>query len=161
MTKRSGRKSQAANDFIEPLKPTITNAANVTNRPYNNGAVDISFVMSPASPIATSYLVKTVVPEGQTPITGTGSSSPVTITGLLSNTSYKFTITASNAIGNSPVSDESQSVLVTTVPQTPNAPTLSNNGAETNRVVWVAPANNGGSEITNYEKGLQKRMQKA
>jgi hypothetical protein len=107
--------------------------------------------MSPASPIATSYLVKTVVPEGQTPITGTGSSSPVTITGLLSNTSYKFTITASNAIGNSPVSDESQSVLVTTVPQTPNAPTLSNNGAETNRVVWVAPANNGGSAITNYE----------
>jgi len=151
MTKRSGRKSQAANDFIEPLKPTITNAANVTNRPYNNGAVDISFVMSPASPIATSYLVKTVVPEGQTPITGTGSSSPVTITGLLSNTSYKFTITASNAIGNSPVSDESQSVLVTTVPQIPNAPTLSNNGAETNRVVWVAPANNGGSAITNYE----------
>jgi hypothetical protein len=151
MTKRSGRKSQAANDFIEPLKPTITNAANVTNRPYNNGAVDISFVMSPTSPIATSYLVQTVVPEGQTPITGTGSSSPVTITGLLSNTSYKFTITASNAIGNSPVSDESQSVLVTTVPQIPNAPTLSNNGAEQNKVVWVAPANNGGSAITNYE----------
>jgi hypothetical protein len=151
MTKRAGRKSQASNDFIEPLKPTITNAVNVTNRPYNNGAVDISFVMNPASPIATSYLVKTVVPEGQTPITAIGSSSPVTITGLLANTSYKFTITASNAIGDSPVSNESQSVTVTTVPQTPPNPSISNNGAETNNASWSAPANNGGSTITNYE----------
>jgi len=151
MTKRSGRKSQAANDFIEPLKPTITNAVNVTNRPYNNGSVDISFVMSPASPIATSYLVQTVVPEGQTPITATGTSSPVTITGLLSATNYRFTITASNDIGDSPVSDQSSEVYVITTPKTPQTPSISNNGAETNNVTWTATQFDGGSAVTNYE----------
>lgn len=152
MSKRAGRHSQSSNDFIEPFKPTITNAVNnPTGRPYNDGKVDISFTMNVTSPVATLYTVKTVVPEGQTPITGTGTSSPVSITGLLSATNYKFTITASNDAGDSPVSDESSEVYVTTTPQVPSAPSLSNNGAETNYVTWTAPSNDGGNSITGYE----------
>jgi hypothetical protein len=152
MSKRAGRHSQSANDFIEPFKPIISSVLNVpTNRPYNDGKVEVYFTMNETSPVATLYTVKTVVPEGETPLTGTGTSSPVSITGLLSATTYKFTITASNEAGDSPVSNESNEVTVTTVPQTPPTPSLANNGAETNSVTWSAPAYSGGATITGYE----------
>ena len=152
MSKRAGRHSQSANDFIEPFKPIISSVVNVpTNRPYNDGKVEVYFTMNETSPVATLYTVKTVVPEGETPLTGTGTTSPVSITGLLSATTYKFTITASNEAGDSPVSNESNEVTVTTVPQTPPTPSLANNGAETNSVTWSAPAYSGGATITGYE----------
>jgi hypothetical protein len=158
MSKRAGRKSQASNDFIEPLKPTITNVAIVNNRLFDNGAVDVSFILSPISPIATSFTVTAIDTAdgsgGQTPaepFTTVGQSSPITVTGLKTGKTYKFTMIASNDIGDSPVSNESQTIVIVTAPQTPNTPTISNNGAETNNVVWTASANDGGSAVTNYE----------
>lgn len=159
MSKRAGRKSQASNDFIEPLKPTITNVVLAENRFYDDGKVDVSFILSPISPLATSYTITTIntaLPEGSTdelsvPFTTTGPSSPIAITGLKTGRTYKFTMIASNDVGDSPVSDESQTIVIVTAPQTPNAPAITNNGAETNNVTWTAPAKNGGSDITNYE----------
>ena len=158
MSKRAGRKSQASNDFIEPLKPTITNVAIVNNRLFDNGAVDVSFILSPISPIATSFTVTAIDTAdgsgGQTPaepFTTVGQSSPITVTGLKTGKTYKFTMIASNDIGDSLVSNESQTIVIVTAPQTPNTPTISNNGAETNNVVWTASANDGGSAVTNYE----------
>jgi hypothetical protein len=150
MSKRAGRHSQSANDFIAPYKPVISSTTIATDRPYNNGKVDVYFTMSEGSPFVSLYTVKTVVPEGETPLTGTGVTSPVSITGLLSGTNYKFTITASNDAGNGPASDESVEVYVTTNPETPATPTLTNNGAETNSIAWTAP-NTGGLTITGYE----------
>jgi hypothetical protein len=150
MSKRAGRHSQASNDHIAPYKPVISSTTIATNRPYNDGKVDVYFTMSEGSPFVSLYTVKTVVPEGQTPLTGTGTTSPVSITGLLSETNYKFTITASNDAGNGPASDESVEIYVTTNPQTPATPSLTNNGAETNSISWTAP-NTGGLTITGYE----------
>jgi hypothetical protein len=150
MSKRAGRHSQASNDHIAPYKPVISSTTLATNRPYNNGKVDVYFTMSEGSPFVSLYTVKTVVPEGETPLTGTGTTSPVSITGLLSATNYKFTITASNDAGNGPVSEESVEMYVTTNPETPATPSLSNNGAETNSISWTAP-NTGGLTITGYE----------
>jgi hypothetical protein len=48
-------------------------------------------------------------------ITGTGASSPITVSGLSNGTAYTFTVTATNAIGTSPASSASGSV-------TPNPP---------------------------------------
>ncbi len=81
--------------------------------------------------------------------TGTGASSPVTVTGLQSDTAYTFTVTATNAFGTSAPSSASNSITATTVPAKPAAPTATSPSAGIDRVTWTAPAN-GGSVITNY-----------
>lgn len=144
--KKSGRKSQASNDFLEPKAPTGVSASNVgTNRPFNNGAATVSFTHDSSGPAATSYTA-TSSPGG---LTGTGSSSPITVEGLQSSTSYTFTVVATNAVGNSPASSASGSVTITTVPATPSAPSASSPNANQDIISWSAPAN-GGSAITSY-----------
>lgn len=147
MSKKAGRRSQSANDFLEPMAPVIASATDVgTNRAFNDGAVTVSFTLPENSPAATGY---TVLSSGAQ--TATGSSSPITITGLLSDTAYTFQVKATNAVGDSPYSTASSSVTVTTVPQTPSAPTAStvaNNAQDS--VSWTAPAN-GGKAISTYD----------
>ena len=144
--KRAGRKSQQANDFLEPQQPTITSATNVgTGRAFNNGAVDVAFTLPENSPAATGFTV-TSSPGS---FTATGATSPLRVTGLLSDTGYTFTVVATNASGNSIASAASSSVTVTTVPATPAAPTASSPNADQDQISWTAPAN-GGSAITNY-----------
>jgi hypothetical protein len=146
MSKRSGRKSQGANDFLMPYAPTIDSASNVgTARPYNDGAADISFTPDSRN-AATSYTVL----SSPGSYTASGSSSPIRVTGLASDTAYTFTVTATNAYGTSEASAASGSVTATTVPATPGAPTATaQGGASNDDVSWSAPAT-GGSAITNY-----------
>ena len=146
MSKRSGRKSQGANDFLMPYAPTIDSASNVgTARPYNDGAVDISFTADPRN-AATSYTVL----SSPGSYTASGASSPIRVTGLASDTAYTFTVTATNTYGTSAASAASGSVTATTVPATPGAPSATAQGAAANDdVSWSAPAT-GGSAITSY-----------
>ena len=144
--KRAGKKSQQANDFLEPKQPTITSATNVgTGRAFNNGAVDVAFTLPGDSPAATGFTVT----SNPGSFTATGASSPLQVTGLLSDTGYTFTVVATNASGNSAASTASSTVTVTTVPATPSAPTASSPNADQDQISWSAPAN-GGSSITNY-----------
>jgi len=86
-----------------PDAPTGVSASNATattldvsfSAPANNGGSAI-----------TGYTV-TSSPGG---ITATGSSSPITVSGLTALTSYTFTVTATNAIGTSAASDPSSAV---------------------------------------------------
>jgi len=144
--KKSGRKSQASNDFLEPRAPQSVSATNVgSGRAYNNGRADVTFSLPENSPAATSYTV-TSSPGS---FTGTGSSSPISVTGLQSDTAYTFTVVATNAVGNSPASSASSSITATTVPATPGAPSVSSPNANYDEVAWSAPAT-GGSAITGY-----------
>ncbi len=150
--KKTGRKSQASNDFLEPLTPTITGATDVgTGRAFNDGAVDVSFTLPALSPAATSFTV-TSSPGG---FTGTGASSPVRVTGLASNASYTFTMTATNAAGTSAASSASSSVTATTVPATPSAPTATA-GVDQDTVSWTAPANGGSFDLYSFIKSSDK-----
>ena len=145
--KKTGKKSQAANDFLEPRQPVISSASNVgANRAYNNGRADVAFALPENSPAATSFTV-TSSPGSYT---ASGASSPLSVTGLQSNTAYTFTVVATNAYGNSLASAASSSVTATTVPATPGAPSATAQGAASNDdVSWSAPAD-GGSAITSY-----------
>ena len=143
--KKGGKKSQGANDFLMPKAPTIGTATDVgTNRPYNNGAATVTFTADPTY-AADSFTV-TSTPGSYT---ASGSSSPITVTGLQSDTSYTFTVTATNAYGTSSASSASNSITATTVPDAPAKPTASSPNADQDEVSWSAPAN-GGSAITNY-----------
>jgi len=144
--KKAGRHSQQSNDFLQPFAPESVSATNVgSGRAFNSGRADVTFSLPANSPAATSYTV-TSSPGG---FTGTGSSSPISVTGLLSATAYTFTVVATNSYGDSQASSASSSITATTVPQTPSAPSASSPSAGTDSVSWSSPAT-GGSAITNY-----------
>jgi hypothetical protein len=144
--KKAGKVSQSANDFLEPKAPESVSATNVgSGRAFNNGRADVTFTLPADSPAATSYTV-TSSPGS---FTASGASSPLSVTGLQSNTAYTFTVVATNAVGNSPASSASNSITATTVPATIGTPSAGNNGAQNNNASWSTPAD-GGSAIIDY-----------
>jgi len=96
------------------------------------------------SPI-TSYTV-TSNPEGKT---ASGTSSPITVTGLTNGTPYTFSVKATNAIGTGRASSPSNSVTPATVPGAPTIGTATAGNAQAT-VTFTPPASNGGSPITSY-----------
>jgi hypothetical protein len=140
-----------------PDAPTIGVPTNVgTGTNYNAGQVNIAFTAGATGGKAiTGY---TALSSGAQ--TGTGASSPILVSNLLSATGYTFQVKATNANGDSAYSSASSSVTVTTKPAAPAAPTVTTaavggsaaqGSANTanDTVSWAAPAN-GGSAITNY-----------
>jgi hypothetical protein len=144
INKRFGKKAQSANDALMPWTPTIGTATDVgTNRAYNDGAASVTFTAN-GPYAATSYTV--LASTGQT---ATGSSSPITVTGIATGATPTFTVKATNANGDSAYSSASSAITITTVPATPSAPSATSPSAGTDTVSWSAPAN-GGKSITNY-----------
>jgi hypothetical protein len=145
MSKRSGRKSQAANDFLEPKPVENLTATDVgTARAYTDGAANLSWELPAGSPPATSYSI-TTTPSSTTETT---SNTSFQFTGLSSNTSYTFSVTGSNAAGTS-AATTSSSVLITTVPQAPQSPSVSTPNANEDIVTWSA-GETGGKAINSY-----------
>lgn len=104
------------------------------NAPSDNGGSTI-----------TSYTV-TASPGG---ITASGSTSPITVTGLTNGTAYSFTAVANNSNGHSVASSESNQIIPATTPGTPqNISALAGNGEAS--VSFDSPANNGGLEVSSY-----------
>jgi hypothetical protein len=132
--------------FAAPGAPTIGTASDVgTSRSYNNAAASISFTPSSTGGTATQYFI-TSTPGG---LTSYGTSSPITITGLTSSTQYTFTASAVGSFGNSPASNPTTPLTVTSVPQAPTIGTATATGPTTASVSFTAGAT-GGSSITSY-----------
>lgn len=140
--------SQNTKGFLNPLAPTIGTATNVgTSRAYNNGAATVTFTANPAGAPATSFTA-TSSPGGYT---ATGASSPLTVTGLQSNTAYTFIVKATNAVGDSPNSSASNSITATTVAQAPTVGTISSNTGAVGRMNVPYTANaTGGAAISTF-----------
>jgi len=132
---------------LVPNAPTVGTATNTpSGRAYNNGAASVTFTPAVIGPVATSYTV-TSSPGGYT---ASGASSPLTVTGLQSNTAYTFTATATNALGTSVASSASNSITATTVPQAPTIGAVNQvAGALSATVAYTANAT-GGSAITVF-----------
>ena len=147
--RKKGIKAAAQDNFIAPDAPTIGAVTNVgTGRAFNNGSATVAFTApTTGNTVGITSYTATSSPGG---FTGSGASSPITVTGLQSNTAYTFTVTATNAFGTSSASSASSSITATTVPATPAAPTITSvSQTSTDIVTWVAPAT-GGSAITGY-----------
>jgi hypothetical protein len=143
--KRVGKKSLAQNDFLAPSAPINVSATDVgTSRPFNNGAAIVTFSLPAGSQAATSYTV-----TSSTGQSNSGSSSPITVSGIPVNSSVTFIVTATNASGTSQQSSPSAAIAITTVPNKPLAPTVSSPSAGSDSVSWSAPSN-GGKAITGY-----------
>jgi sugar lactone lactonase YvrE len=72
----------------------------IATAPGNSAVVSFTAPTNTGGLPITSYIVKSSVGN----LTATGSSSPITITGLLAGTNYTFTVSATNADGTGPSS---------------------------------------------------------
>lgn len=130
-------------DIPDGAIPTATDVG--TSRPFNNGSATITLAAPTTGGPATSYTV-TSDPGS---FTATGSS-PLTVTGLQSGTSYTFTSKGNSALGSSYLpSIASNSIVATTVPDAPiigEATKISNTVAS---LTFTPPAS-GGTNITGY-----------
>jgi len=124
--------------------PIIPDAPTGASAERGNAQAIVSFNMPEGT--TTSYTV-TSNPEG---ITATGTSSPITVTGLTNGTAYTFTVVATNQAGCSPASAASASVTPMTTPGIPRE-LAAVAGDEIIELTWAEPADNGGGNITGYE----------
>lgn len=139
----------------KPLAPTNVTATDVgTNRPFNNGAVSLSWSQASNGvsitgykieySVGPDYLVYSVLNSN----TGNNSTSG-TFTGLDSNKNYKFVVTAIGSLANSDPSADSNAVLITTVPREPNGISAVAGNALAN-VYFTASNFNGGKTVTDF-----------
>jgi hypothetical protein len=128
-----------------PESPTGVSAVDIgTSRAYNDGAATITFVPSTSGDVATSYTA--ISTPGS--YTATGTSSPIVVPGLQSNTLYTFKVYATNGAGNSSDSVASSSITATTVPEAPTITSI-DYGFERLSVNYTAGAT-GGKAVTLY-----------
>ena len=145
VNKRAGKHSAQQNDFLAPYAPTIGTATNVgVGRAYNDGSATVTFTPNTIN-AADSYTV-TSYPGGYN---ASGTSSPITVTGLQSGVSYTFKATATNSYGTSDPSADSNTITATTVPAAPTGVSAASPNAGSDDISWTAPAN-GGVAISNY-----------
>ena len=130
-----------------PFAPIIGTAtatgqttANVTfTPPTSNGGAAI-----------TSYIIVSN-PTGGIGSVNQSIGGTIAVTALITNTNYTFTVSAQNVNGFGPASTSSNSILTFAgVPNVPTGVTATATGQTPANVVFVAPANNGGSTITSY-----------
>ena len=128
---------------VPPSAPSSVVATNQgSGRAYNNGQSSVAF--SAGTFAGTTYTI-TSSPGSYT---ASGSTSPITITGLQSSTQYTYTAVASSKYGTSSASSASTGVTATTVPQAPTIDSVTAGDAQAS-VAFTAGAT-GGSAITGY-----------
>jgi len=131
-----------------PDAPTVGTATNVgTSRAFNNGAATVTYTAAPTGGPVTTFTA-TSTPGS---FTGTGTS-PITVTGLQSATSYTFTVSAANANGTL-TSASSSSITATTIPQVPTIGTATVASGQSytgsaNTSVTFTPGATGGASAT-------------
>jgi len=117
--------ASAASNSVTPTgstpEPTVPGAPTIGTATAGNAQATVSFT-APASDGGSAITLYTVTssPGG---LMGTGSASPITVTGLTNGTAYTFTVRATNAVGMGAASAASNSVTPTAPTTAPAAPT--------------------------------------
>ncbi len=132
---------------LVPPSATIPEAPTSVTAVAGNAQATVSFAVPGSdggSPI-TSYTV-TSSPGA---ISATGTTSPITVTGLTNGQAYTFTVIATNSVGPSAPSAASAPVTPATVPGSPTGVSAVAGDAQAT-VSFTAPVSTGGSSIISY-----------
>lgn len=128
-----------------PDAPSISAINSGFGRAYNDGAATLTLTAAATGGgTITSYTALST--PGSFTATGT---SPLTVTGLQSATSYTFQVKGTNASGTGSYGGASSSITATTKPQAPTVGTATKPTSSTASVTFTANAT-GGSAITGY-----------
>jgi hypothetical protein len=144
----TGAQSAASNSVTTasvPGAPTI-GTATVSGL---TASVPFTAPASDGGSTITTYTA-TSSPSGITGTLSQAGSGTVTVSGLAGNTTYTFTVTATNVIGTGAASAASNSVTSATVPGAPTIGTATATTPTAATVTYTAPASDGGSAITLY-----------
>jgi fibronectin type 3 domain-containing protein len=116
-----------------------------------NGAVGLTWgapVSDGGSPITNYKVYRGTTSGGEVELTSVGSVLAFNDTGLTNGVTYHYRVSAVNALGESPLSNHVQATPAT-VPSAPRNLTYVLDVGDIH-LSWEAPADNGGSAITNY-----------
>jgi titin len=143
----NGTSSADSTSFVAatvPAAPTVTdiqrgsNAAVVSFSSNGNGSDTI-----------TGYTVACTSTDGGSPQSQSGTTSPVSVGSLANGKTYTCNVVATNHIGDSLASADSDSIVVAAVP---DAPTITDQtlSADASTISFDAPVSDGGDSITGY-----------
>jgi hypothetical protein len=153
-TNSSGTSSPSgATNVAIPNVPGAPTSVAVTPSTTTTGQASVSFTppQNNGGAAITGYTVTATPTGGDTAITKSCTSSPCTLTGLASATTYAVTVSAVNQEGSSKPSTGA-SVTMPTVPGAPTGVSV-NAGSSTGGQALVSfspPSSNGGAPITGY-----------
>ena len=128
------------------IPPSVPSTPSAVTAVAGNAQATVSFKESVSNAGPVLFYTVTSRPEN---IRATGTSSPITVTGLTNGTAYTFTVTATNAVGTSPASLPSNSVTpvapteIVSTPSTPSGPTSGTPGQYYDYVTGSSASNLG------------------
>lgn len=143
-----------AETTVQFVPRTVADAPTVVSATPGVGQITLTW----AAPANTGGLTvtgyKITASDGSTSKNVTSESTSTVMTGLTAGKSYTFRVTATNALGDSPLATFS----ATSVLSAPDEPTqvVAEENQGTISVSWQAPVDNGGTEITSYTAYLRR-----
>jgi fibronectin type 3 domain-containing protein len=133
------------------IPATVPGAPTLNSPTAGNATVTLSWSApsSTGGSALTGYKVyRGSTSGGETLLTTLGTATSYTDNGLSNGSTYYYKVSALNAIGESPLSNE-RSATPATIPGAPNL-SSANAGNNTVTLTWSAPTSNGGSPVTGY-----------
>ena len=131
-----------------PQNPTVGTPTVATGQAYGaTASVSVPFTAgATGGSTITGYTV-----TSSSGNTGTGASSPVSVTGETISVARTYTVTATNANGTSTASSASAATTPSTVPQAPTIGVYTDGGTGTTGTLSFTAGATGGSAITGYK----------